>query len=114
MKPESGRWYWIKYSKPPSKRHYEGPALCIKYEATESRYQGRDLWSFALPDLPDRLRDNMFAQSLFAEKDIKRECEEPMTATKALAIVDEIVAGSKRFTEDLVKSMELKGDNDGK
>ena len=85
MEPENGKWYWVSHGRKSSKRHYEGPALCIRLDEYESSKQNIKIWRFVQPDIPDRLRERMFVQDLFASRDIKREVVEPqVTATKAM------------------------------
>jgi hypothetical protein len=87
MTPEEGKWYWICYSKKTSSRHYEGPGLCMGLDAYESSASNMKLWRFVQPDVPDRLRERLFIQELYASRDIKKEISEPeITATKAMSM----------------------------
>ena len=82
MKPETGKWYWITYSKPSSKRHYDGPAICMGLNPWQSKSQKENLWGFCQPDVPERLRENMFVQELYASYHIKKEIPDPTESSK--------------------------------
>lgn len=84
MKPLKGKWYYVRNIPVPEG---EGPALCMMHDAFNSSHLNLQVWRFTLPDIPDRLREHYNVQNLVKERDILRECTEPMTATRAMSIV---------------------------